>query len=118
MPTRRSMAAVRHRPTLASVRMANGSKDATIEDFINALAFLRILIIIGKHLPMFTSARDVSSPCDHSTDFQRVQSMNFFPFGAQNRAFLAGSISVPMLPLLLIEVPTGNLPIQIGGALL
>ena len=61
---------------------------------------------------------DVSSLADLGTGFQTVQKIKFFPFGTQNLALLAAAALIPMIPLLLIEVPFKELVLKIAETLI
>jgi len=61
---------------------------------------------------------DISSLCDLTTDYNTVQSMKFVPFRLQSLIFLAVAVAIPMIPLVLIEIPLRDLIVKIGAALI
>lgn len=71
-----------------------------------------------ENMPEVLGAPDISSLTDLGTSYQVVQGMWFVPFRLQNIIVVAVSVAIPMIPLLLIEVPLKDLLIKIGGALL
>jgi hypothetical protein len=71
-----------------------------------------------KNLPTVLGTPDISSLCDIATDYQTVQGVRFVPFRFQDLLVLAATVFIPMIPLLLIEIPLRDLITKIGGALL
>lgn len=71
-----------------------------------------------QNMPSVLGTPDISSLCDLSTDYQTVQSMKLFPFRLQNLLYLAGAVCIPMIPLLLIQVPLREVIVKVAGALL
>ena len=71
-----------------------------------------------ENMPDVLGAPDISSLADLAAGYQGVQGMWFVPFRLQNIIVVAVSVAVPMIPLLLIEIPLKDLLVKIGGALL
>ena len=71
-----------------------------------------------ENMPEVLGAPDISSLADLEAGYQCVQGMWFVPFRIQNIVVVAVSVAIPMIPLLLIEIPLRELLIKIGGALL
>lgn len=71
-----------------------------------------------ENMPDVLGAPDISSLADLGSGYQCVQGMWFVPFRLQNIIVVAVSVAIPMIPLLLIEIPLKDLLVKIGGALL
>jgi hypothetical protein len=61
---------------------------------------------------------DPSSLIDMQSSYQNVERMRLFPFGPRPAVLVVGAVLVPVLPLVALEVPIGELLSRIGGAML
>ena len=71
-----------------------------------------------ENMPDVLGAPDISSLTDLAASYQVVQGMWFLPFRLQNIIVVVASVAIPMIPLLLLEIPLKDLLLKIGGALL
>lgn len=71
-----------------------------------------------ENMPDVLGAPDISSLTDLAASYQVVQGMWFLPFRLQNIIVVVASVAIPMVPLLLLEIPLKDLLLKIGGALL
>ncbi|HEY0460825.1 MAG TPA: hypothetical protein VGC97_16935 [Pyrinomonadaceae bacterium] len=70
-----------------------------------------------KNIGAVLGTPDISSLADLGTGYQTVQKMKLFPFGLQNLAILTAAVFIPMIPLILIEIPLRELVKKIAGTL-
>jgi len=70
-----------------------------------------------KNIDQLLGTPDISSLADLGAGFQTVRNMKFFPFGLQNLLMLAAAAAIPMIPLVLVEIPLRELVLKLAGAL-
>lgn len=96
-----------------------GLHDYGVMANIHSLDFDNKWIKDAEHnMPEVLGAPDISSLADLGTGYQTVQAMWFVPFRLQNIVVIIVSVAIPMIPLLLMEIPLKDLVVKIGGALL
>lgn len=70
------------------------------------------------NIPEVLGAPDISSLADLGGSFQTIRQVKFVPFTVRHLAVIVIAAGIPMIPLILIEVPFKEIIIKVAGALL